>query len=100
MNVSCPARLKETIRHFASRGAMDVEGLGIKLVEQLVEKNLVKNPADLYYLDKESLASLERMAENSALNILELWIGRRKARVDRFRTAWAFLLWESMWPVC
>jgi DNA ligase (NAD+) len=84
VNVSCPARLKETIRHFASRGAMDIEGLGTKLVEQLVDKDLVKNPADLYYLDKQALASLERMAEKSASNILEALDRSRKAPVDRF----------------
>jgi DNA ligase (NAD+) len=84
VNVSCPARLKETIRHFASRTAMDIEGLGAKLVEQLVDRALVKNPADLYFLDKEALISLERMAEKSASNILEAVDRSRTVSVDRF----------------
>jgi len=84
VNVSCPARLKETIRHFASRTAMDIEGLGAKLVEQLVDRALVKNPADLYFLDKEALISLERMAEKSASNILEAVDRSRSVSVDRF----------------
>lgn len=70
-NFSCPAQLKERIQHFASKGAMDIEGLGEKLVEQLVEKKLVKNVADFYSLTKEQLAGLERMAEKSAQNIIE-----------------------------
>jgi DNA ligase (NAD+) len=84
VNVSCPARLKETIRHFATRTAMDIEGLGAKLVEQLVDRGLVKNPADLYFLDKEALISLERMAEKSASNILEAVDRSRTVSVDRF----------------
>ena len=84
VNVSCPARLKETIRHFASRTAMDIEGLGAKLVEQLVDRGLVKNPADLYFLDKEAFISLERMAEKSASNILEAVDRSRNVSVDRF----------------
>ncbi|MFQ5649650.1 MAG: NAD-dependent DNA ligase LigA [bacterium] len=70
-NVSCPAQLKEGIRHFASRGAMDIEGLGEKLVEQLVEKGLVKDVSDFYSLTKEQMAGLERMAEKSAQNIID-----------------------------
>jgi DNA ligase (NAD+) len=84
VNVSCPARLKETIRHFASRSAMDIEGLGAKLVEQLVDRGLVKNPADLYFLDQEALISLERMAEKSASNILGAVDRSRSVSVDRF----------------
>jgi len=70
-NLSCPAQLKERIQHFASKGAMDIEGLGQKLVDQLVEKSLVKNVADFYSLTKEQLAGLERMAEKSAQNIID-----------------------------
>lgn len=84
VNVSCPARLKETIRHFASRTAMDIDGLGSKLVEQLVDRGLVKNPADLYFLDRDSLISLERMAEKSASNILQAVDRSRSVSVDRF----------------
>lgn len=69
-NISCPAQLKRTIEHFARRGAMDIEGLGEVLVNQLVETGLVKNFADLYALTAEQLASLERMAEKSAANVI------------------------------
>ena len=66
----CPAQRKQAILHFASRRAMDIDGLGEKLVEQLVEQDLVKTPADLYQLDAGTLAGLERMAEKSAANIV------------------------------
>jgi len=84
VNASCPARLKETIRHFASRTAMDIEGLGTKLVEQLVDKGVVKDPADLYTLDIPTLAGLERMAEKSASNILAALERSREVSTDRF----------------
>jgi DNA ligase (NAD+) len=70
-NLSCPAQLKQQIRHFASRGAMDIEGLGDKLIDQLVDKKLLKNSADLYSLTKQQWAKLERMAEKSAQNIID-----------------------------
>ena len=66
----CPAQRKEAIRHFASRAAMDIEGLGSKLVDQLVERGLVKTPADIYGLTLEQLLELERMGEKSAQNLL------------------------------
>ena len=84
VNVSCPARLKETVRHFASRNAMDIEGLGTKLVEQLVDRGLVNNPGDLYSLDKGVLAGLERMAEKSASNILDALERSKTVAADRF----------------
>ncbi len=66
----CAAQRKEAIKHFASRRAMDIEGLGDKLVDQLVERGLVKDPADLYCLSQEQLSELERMGERSAANLL------------------------------
>lgn len=69
-NLSCPARIKESIRHFASRRAMDIEGLGEKLVDKLVETGLVRKLSDLYRLRKEDLVNLERMGEKSAQNLL------------------------------
>ena len=66
----CPAQIKQHITHFASRGGMDIEGLGDKLVSQLVDANLIKDPADLYYLTKEKLLTLERMADKSVYNLL------------------------------
>ncbi len=70
-NVDCPARCRERLRFFASRGAMDIEGLGDKLVEQLVSTGLVKNYADLYALAAEQLEPLERMGRKSATALVE-----------------------------
>jgi DNA ligase (NAD+) len=84
INVSCPARLKETVRHFASRSAMDIEGLGTKLIEQLVDRGLIKDPSDLYSLDSVALSSLDRMAERSASNILHSLERSKSVPADRF----------------
>ncbi len=70
VGLSCPAKLRESIRHFASKRAMNIDGLGEKLVSQLVEKGLVRNVADLYTLTEDQLASLERMGKKSAQNLL------------------------------
>ncbi|MDE2831441.1 MAG: NAD-dependent DNA ligase LigA [Gemmatimonadota bacterium] len=70
-NSQCTAQLKGNIRHFASRTAMDIEGLGTALVEQLVDNKLVRDVGDLYNLKLEELADLERMAEKSAQNVLD-----------------------------
>lgn len=67
----CPAQRKESIKHFASRRAMNIEGLGDKLVEQLVDVGLMNNVADIYHLEKDQLANLERMGEKSANNLLD-----------------------------
>ena len=69
-NPSCPAQTQRRLTHFAQRGAMDIDGLGQSLVEQLVAANLVKDPADLYRLTEEKLLTLDRMAEKSAQNVL------------------------------
>ncbi|MDT3735833.1 MAG: NAD-dependent DNA ligase LigA [Denitratisoma sp.] len=73
----CPAQRKQAILHFASRRALDIEGLGEKLVDQLVERGLVRNAADLYRLEAPTLAELERMGDKSAQNIVDA-IGRSK----------------------
>ena len=70
LNTSCPARLKETILHFASRKVMDIDGMGEALVDQLVDKGLVGSIADLYDLTHEQLVALERMGDKSARNVL------------------------------
>ena len=70
-NASCPAKLKRSIEHFASRGAMDIEGLGESLIDQLVERAVVKDVADLYHLDEATLVKLERMGRKSAAKLLE-----------------------------
>ncbi|MEO0097972.1 MAG: NAD-dependent DNA ligase LigA [candidate division WOR-3 bacterium] len=71
VNASCPAQIKRRIEHFASRKAMDIENLGEKLVNVLVEKGLVKDFADLYFLKREDLLNLERMGEKSVSNLLK-----------------------------
>jgi len=82
--ISCPAQLKEAIKHFASRKAMDIEGLGDKLVEQLVDAELIHNPADLYSLTVEQLSGIERMGGKSALNLVEALNKSRTTTLPRF----------------
>jgi DNA ligase (NAD+) len=80
----CPAQRKEALKHFASRKAMDIEGLGDKLVDQLVEQALVNTPADLFRLTLEQLSALERMAEKSAQNLLQALEKSKSTTLDRF----------------
>src|SRR6185312_3973465 len=80
----CPAQRKQALLHFASRRAMDIEGLGEKLVDQLVEANLVRTPADLYKLGLSQLAELERMAEKSAANVVAAIEKSKDATLARF----------------
>ncbi len=70
VNAQCPAQLKRRVEHFAGRGAMDIEGLGEALVEQLVSRGLVREVSDIYRLTKEDLAGLERMGEKSVANLI------------------------------
>ncbi|MEE8359601.1 MAG: NAD-dependent DNA ligase LigA [Candidatus Omnitrophota bacterium] len=70
-NVSCPALLKNSVLHFASRNAMDIEGLGDAVVNQLVDKNIIRDYGDLYYLTADKLERLERMAKKSAQNLTD-----------------------------
>jgi DNA ligase (NAD+) len=70
INVNCPARLKESVLHFASRHVMNIDGMGDALVDQLVDRGMVKSVADLYHLSVEQLVSLERMGEKSAANVV------------------------------
>lgn len=69
LNLACPAQVRERIEYFASRGAMDIEGMGPAVVEQLVAKGLVRDPSDLYALTVEQVAELDRMGEKSAANL-------------------------------
>lgn len=71
LNLACPAQVKERLVYYASRGAMDIENLGPAIVEQLVEKGLVRDPADLYELKLDQLIELERMGEKSAQNLVD-----------------------------
>jgi DNA ligase (NAD+) len=80
----CPAQRKEALFHFASRRALDIEGLGDKLIDQLVDNGLVHSPADIYSLDKPTLAGLERMGEKSAENLLLAIVHSKTPTLARF----------------
>ncbi len=80
----CRAQRRESIRHFASRGALDIEGLGDRIIEQLVERELVTTVADLYRLERAQLAGLDRMAEKSADNLLAAIAHSRETTLPRF----------------
>ncbi|MGA9110733.1 MAG: NAD-dependent DNA ligase LigA [Smithella sp.] len=84
VNISCPAQLKEHIRHFASRGAMDIEGLGEKVSAQLFDAGLIADPADLYFLNKEQLVALDRQAEKSAQNLIDAVQKSKNPPLDKF----------------
>ena len=83
VNVACPAQLKESLLHFASRRAMNIDGLGDVLVDQLVDNKMVRDVADLYSLTLEPLANLERMGEKSAANLLAEIEKSKKAELAR-----------------
>ncbi len=83
-NLSCPAQIKGRITHFVSRNALDIEGFGEKLVEQLVEKKIISSVGELFSLKYDTLADLERMAEKSAKNILLAIENSKKTTFGRF----------------
>jgi DNA ligase (NAD+) len=83
VNAACPAKLKESLLHFAGRHAMNIDGLGEKIVDQLVEKGMVKDIADLYSLRLEEVAALERMGEKSAQNLLDEIEASKKSPLSR-----------------
>ena len=80
----CPAQRKEAIKHFASRKAMDIDGLGDKIVEQLVDEALISDPADLFALTVEQIAALERMGDKSAENLVNALRAAKETRFARF----------------
>jgi DNA ligase (NAD+) len=84
INANCPAQVKERIRHFASKGAFDIDGLGDKLVGQLVDRRLLYSYADLFGLDKATVAGLERMGEKSAQNLMDAIARSRQISLGRF----------------
>jgi DNA ligase (NAD+) len=84
VGLACPAQLKESIIHFASKGGMDIEGLGEKTVDQLVERGLVKDIGDLYFLTKADVLKLDRLAEKSANNLLASIERSRQTTLPRF----------------
>ena len=83
-NMNCPAQIKGRIGHFASRHALDIDGLGDKLIAQMVDTGLIKNVADIYFLKQEYIANLERMADKSAQNIINAIEISRKTTLARF----------------
>jgi len=83
VNAACPAKRKESLLHYASRHAMNIDGLGDKIVDQLVDKGLVKDVADLYGLKEDQVAALDRMAEKSAQNLLAEIEGSKKNSLAR-----------------
>ena len=83
VNANCPAKLRESILHFASRGVMNIDGMGEALVNQLTDRGLVKNVADIYQLTKADLAGLDRMADKSAQNVLDEIAASKKLPLER-----------------
>lgn len=84
INTSCPAQVKERIKHFASKGAFDIDGLGDKLIEQLVEKKLLHSYADIFQLKEDVLKDLERMGSKSAENIVRAIEASKQITLNRF----------------
>jgi len=87
ININCPARLKESLLHFASRGVMNIDGVGEALVDQLVDRGMVKSVADIYDLTIDQLISLDRMGSKSAGNILQNIANSKKNQLPRVLTA-------------
>ncbi|MFP8874402.1 MAG: NAD-dependent DNA ligase LigA, partial [Myxococcota bacterium] len=97
-NLDCPAQLKNNLRHLASRGALDVDGLGGKLIDQLVETGLVGRLSDLFTLDAERLKGLERMGEKSASNLVASLDRARETTLPRLLISLGSGTWEKPWP--
>lgn len=83
INLDCPAQLSRSIIHFVSRGAMNIDNLGESVIEQFIENGLIKSAADLYYLKKEDIASLDRMGEKSAQNIIDAIEKSRESGLEK-----------------
>ncbi|MDP2647550.1 MAG: NAD-dependent DNA ligase LigA [Desulfobacterales bacterium] len=84
LNISCPAQIKERIKHFASKNAFDIEGMGDKLVKQLVDRGMISSCADIFYLTEDMLAPLGRMGPKSARNIIAAITNRKTISFQRF----------------
>lgn len=84
ININCPAQIKGRIEHFASKRAMDIDGLGEKLIEQLVDKNIINDVSDVYYLHKDTLSNLDRMADKSSENIINAIAASKNPTFARF----------------
>jgi DNA ligase (NAD+) len=84
IGIDCPAQIKEHIKHFVSRGAMDIEGMGDKLVQQLLENRLITDPADIFNLTKEKLLTLDRMGDKSAANLISAISRSQTPTLEKF----------------
>jgi len=84
INVNCPAQIKGKIRHFAAKGAFDIDGLGIKLIHQLVDRQLIHSYADIFHLDEAVLSRLDRMGPTSARNLIKSIQSSRRLPLSRF----------------
>lgn len=84
INVDCPAQIKGRIRHFAAKGAFDIDGLGVRLIDQLVDRGLIRTVADLFHLDEPTLAALDRMGPKSAQNLVAAIQAGRRLPLSRF----------------
>ena len=83
-NPNCPAQIKESIKHFASKGAMNIDGLGDKIISQMVEKKMIKQAVDLYQLTLEDLMKLDKIAEKSAENLIRAIESSKQTTLPRF----------------
>lgn len=83
IGLACPAQIKERIKHFASRAGMDIEGLGDKLVSRLVDRKIIHDPADLYFLNKDALIEMDRLADKSAENLIASLEKSKNTSLDR-----------------
>ncbi len=84
INLDCPAQIRENIRHFVSRGGMDIDGLGEKLISQMFDREIINDPADLYYLTEGDLTGLDRMGDLSARNLLSSLEKSKKPPLEKF----------------
>ncbi|MCX5834096.1 MAG: NAD-dependent DNA ligase LigA [Deltaproteobacteria bacterium] len=84
IDLACPAQVRENIKHFVSRGAMDIDGLGDRIVTQLLEARLIEDPSDLYTLSKEKLLALDRFAEKSAQNLMDALVQSKHPPLEKF----------------
>jgi DNA ligase (NAD+) len=83
-NISCPARIKASIAHFVSKGGLDIDGFGIQLIDQLVERRIVKRLSDIFQLTQQKLAELERMGERSAAKLIAAIEASKQVPFSRF----------------
>lgn len=92
INPKCPAQIKEGLSHFVSRNAMNIDGLGPRVLAQMFDKGLVSDVADLYGLEKDQLLTLDKIKDKSAENILKAIDASRENSVERLILVWGFAM--------